>query len=273
MCDMLQQTICTLLTPLIRLLQRKGIAFGEFSELAKQVYVDVATELLVETHERPSTSRIAIATGLTRKEVAALRRMPTAETPNLSYNRGAKVMTGWLHDKEFQDEQGQPALLPIQGEKGSFVALVNRYSGDMPYRAMLQEMERVGAIAITAQNSVQLLGGGYIPHADETEKLAILGTDVAALINTIEHNLSTPEREQLYFQRKVSYDNLPEEALPVFRSLVNEQGMDLLIRLNEWLMMQDRDSNPHGQGTGRMRAGVGIYYFQEPVKSDTAKDN
>jgi hypothetical protein len=135
----------------------------------------------------------------------------------------------------------------------------------MPYRAMLHEMERLGAVQVNEAGQVQLMGGGYIPHANESEKFSILGTDVAALIATIEHNLITQDRQQLRFQRKVSYDNLPEEALPAFKAIVDKDGLDLLIKFNGWLATQDRDSNPQASGTGRMRAGVGIYYFEEAV--------
>jgi len=31
---------------------------------------------------------------------------------------------------------------------------------------------------------------------------------------------------------------------------------------------RDRDANPREPGTGRMRAGVGIYYFQEDSKGE-----
>jgi hypothetical protein len=269
----LKQALLRIVKPLVRILHRKGIAVGELNQMFKQVYVEVSEEALLATGERPTTSRIAIATGLTRKEVAQLRVIGDGggHVPTPSYNRGVRVMTGWLHDAEFLNAVGQPANLPLHGECGSFAALVSRYSGDMPYRAMFQEMERVGAVQLDAFGQVQLMGAGYIPHADEAEKLAILGTDVAALIQTIDHNVLTQERSQLYFQRKVCYDNLPEEALPMFKMMVDKEGMDLLIKFNAWLATQDRGSNPQavgtGTGTGRMRAGVGIYYFEESVAS------
>lgn len=262
---MLLQATRRILKPLIRIMYRKGIAFGEFSQLARQVYVEVAGEMLAAEGERPTTSRIAIATGLTRKDVAQLRQSPDDGLPTNSYNRGARVMTGWLHDSEFHDATNKPALLPLQGEVGSFAALVNRYSGDMPYRAMLQEMERLGSVCVDDAGYVQLMGGGYIPHTSEAEKISILGTDVAALIATIEHNIVTLDRQNLRFQRKVCYDNLPETCIPAFKALVNQDGLELLIKFNSWLANQDRDDNPHNPNAGRVRAGVGIYFFEEPV--------
>lgn len=271
--NILKHTIRYILKPLVRILHRKGVAVGELNQMLKQVYVEVSEEVLAAAGERPTTSRIAIATGLTRKEVAQLRQAVAVDgyAPSGSYNRGARVMTGWLADAEFLDADGKPAHLPLHGERGSFAALVSRYSGDMPYRAMFQEMERVGALQLDGAGQVQLMAAGYIPHADEAEKLSILGTDVAALMSTIGHNLITQERSQLHFQRKVSYDNLPVEALPVFKAMVAKDGMGLLIKFNEYLATQDRDSNPQAGGTGCMRAGVGIYYFEEPVAAQPAE--
>jgi hypothetical protein len=39
--------------------------------------------------------------------------------------------------------------------------------------------------------------------------------------------------------------------------------MDLLLELNDWLARHDRDANPEVSGSGKMSAGVGIYYFEE----------
>jgi len=273
--NILKYAIRHILKPLVRILHRKGVAVGELNEMLKQIYVEVSEDVLAAAGERPTTSRIAIATGLTRKEVAQLRQAIAVDVdaPTGSYNRGARVMTGWLADAEFLDAEGKPAHLPLHGERGSFAALVSRYSGDMPTRAMFQEMERVGAVQRDAAGQVQLMAAGYIPHSDEAEKLSILGTDVAALMNTIAHNLTTQERSQLHFQRKVSYDNLPVEALPVFKAMVAKDGLDLLIKFNAYLATQDRDSNPQVEGTGCMRAGVGIYYFEEPVAAQPEDRN
>lgn len=261
----LNTTMCRILKPLVRILHRKGVAVGEFSQVAKQIYVEVSEEVLEAAGERATTSRIAIATGLTRKDVAQLRLSKTEEyTPTVRYNRSVRVLGGWMHDREFLDAEGQPARLPLRGELGSFERLVSRYSGDMPYRAMLHEMERVDAVVEDEDGWIQLLTAAYIPHENEAEKLAILGTDVSLLISTIDHNL-TAARAELRFQRKVSYDNLPLEVLPDFKAMVSKDGLDLLIKFNEWLSQHDRDNNTSIEGSGQMRAGVGIYYFEEPV--------
>lgn len=266
----LHHIVLHILRPLIRILHRKGLAFGEFSLLARKVYVETAEAALMQANEKATSSRIAISTGLTRKEVAQLRRHEAEQLVNLArYNRSVRVLGGWLNDPDFNTPTGQPKVLPLQGSCPSFEALVGRYSGDMPSRAMLRELLQTGVVSQADDETVSLVTNAYIPQGSETEQLSILATDVALLINTIHHNLLCATNDR-HFQRKVSYDNLPLEVLPEFKQQVNEDAMALLVKFNTWLAQHDRDHNPVAGGTGRMRAGVGIYYFEEAVQAQTA---
>jgi len=42
----------------------------------------------------------------------------------------------------------------------------------------------------------------------------------------------------------------------------------LLELLDRWMSARDRDATPPLPGTGRKRAGVGIYYFQEDYRGE-----
>lgn len=253
-----------ILKSLMRILYRKGIAFGEFTQLAKQAYVDVVEDELTRSGERATTTRIAVITGLTRKEVTQLRQAEiTAAAPR--FNRVLRVLNAWLHDEAFLDSEGQPAVLAFRGIEPSFEQLVQRYSGDMSSFAMLDEMRRVKLVESLEDGSVRLLSAVYIPDQDDETQLQLLGTDVSLLVMTIDHNLTVPSDER-YYQRKVSYNNLPEEVLPAFRTFVRKDAHQLLLRFNQWLYEHDRDSNPKVEGSGRMQAGVGIYYFEQPTE-------
>jgi len=264
----IHNALLQLLRPLLRILIREGVAFGEFSHLAKQVYVDTAKELLIQSEGKATSSRMAIMTGLTRKEVAQLRQHSEPDSAALQrYNRRVRVIEGWLNDSDFQQATGKTQALPLQGE-GSFEQLVNRYSGDMPYRAMLEALQQNGIIELDDAGHVHLLLNAYVPKNDEEEKLAILGTDVALLMETIEHNLKG-EEVTARFQRKVSYDNLSPDAVAQFRQMAAQDSMDLLLKFNDWLAQHDRDhqttqpANHLTDTTERLQAGVGIYYFEK----------
>jgi hypothetical protein len=64
------------------------------------------------------------------------------------YNRAARVISAWVREPEFHDASGQPTPLSVEGDRTSFGVLVRRYSGDMPVRAILDELLRVRAVEL-----------------------------------------------------------------------------------------------------------------------------
>jgi hypothetical protein len=261
--------IYRILRPLVRLLLRHGIPFGVMADVVKQIYVDVAFEEFGLPRRKQTTSRVAILTGLTRKDVAQLRRLPRGDDHEAvqQYHRAARVISAWVREPEFHDASGQPAPLPVEGDHASFSVLVRRYSGDMPVRAILDELVRVRAVEQLEDGRMRLLARSYVPTAGEVEKLGILGTDVADLIATIDWNLRCPPTEA-YFQRKVHYDNLPTEVMPELHTLTQERAQALIEQLDQWMAARDRDVTPTVRGTGRKRAMVGIYYFEEDFREE-----
>ena len=259
--------LTVLLRPLVRILLRHGIPCDVLSAVARQVYVRVAAEEFALPEKKQTTSRISILTGLTRKEVR--RIMTTTNVDNQKatdrYNRAARVITGWVRDKEFHDKTGEPLSLPVEGQNASFGALVRCYSGDMPVRAMLDELVRVGAVRKTRDGRIRLQARFYVPEQSEADKLHILGTDTADLIATIAHNL-TPKAVPR-FQRKVMYDNVPVEAIQEFQHLAANRAQLFLEGIDGWLSQQDRDINPAVHGTGRKRVGIGLYYFEDDFQA------
>ena len=257
--------ILRLLKPLVRILLRNGVSYSTFADYAKWVYVDVASQEFGIKARKQTTSRVSVITGLSRKEVMRVRKLPKPDDSASTerYNRAARVIAAWRRDRNFLDAKGQPAPLPMAGPGVSFSELVKRFSGDVPVRATLDELIRVGAVERLEDGRVSLLTRTYIPKSSDANKLHILGTDVAHLISTIDHNLKSDPIGP-YFQRKVAYDNLPDEVLPVFRKHSAKRAQAFLESLDRWLAQRDRDATPTDKGTGRNQAGIGIYYFEEP---------
>jgi Family of unknown function (DUF6502) len=185
------------------------------------------------------------------------------------YNRAARVLTGWARDPDFQGLDGEPLDLALDGEIG-FAALVRRHSGDMPARAVLDELVRVGAVRGRMDGRFELVTRAYVPQRSAADKLGILGSDVADLIGTIDHNLQHGETDPR-FQRKVMYHSIPVEALPAFRKLGAAQAQSLLERLDRWLRERDSDIPADGSGSARVRVGLGIYHFEEPSAPSTSQ--
>ncbi|MCU7841582.1 MAG: hypothetical protein KZQ94_19665 [Candidatus Thiodiazotropha sp. (ex Troendleina suluensis)] len=265
----LTASILKLLRPLVRLLLRNGFTYGDFTDLSKWTFMDVASKEFGIPGRKQTVSRVSVITGLTRKEVSRLQKIDTPDDTAIAhqYNRAARVISGWLRDSRFQTKKGVPAPLHFDKGKESFSELVKEHSGDVPPRAIYDELLRVGTIAKDENGKITLLSDGYVPRTGETGKLHILGTDVQLLLSTIDHNLQYGSQTP-FFQRKVSYDNLPEEALSEFRNMSAENSLALLVECDKYLSQHDRDINPDVKGTGRKQAGIGIYYFEQDVKQD-----
>ena len=210
--------ILRLLRPLVRILLRNGVSYRTFADYAKWVYVDVANEEFGIKGRKQTTSRVSVITGLSRKEVMRVRKLPKPDDSASmeKYNRAARVIAAWRRNKQFLNANGQPVPLPIAGPGVSFTELVKRFGGDVPVRATLDELIRVGAVERLEDDRINLLVRSYIPETRDADKLHILGTDVTHLISTIDHNLKS-DPPAPFFQRKVMYDNLPDEVLPLFR--------------------------------------------------------
>lgn len=264
--QVLSAAVIRLLRPLVRILLRNGVPYGSFADLAKRVYVDVAMDEFGIRGRKQTISRVSIITGLSRKEAKRVKGLSYPKDTEAAerYNRAARVISSWVRDKRFTDSKGQPADLPIEGDGASFSELVKLYSGDVPARAILDELVRVGAIERLPDARIRLVTRAYLPKTEEDDKLSILGSDVRDIIRTIDHNLICNQTDS-FFQRKVSYDNLPAEALPKVRSLTASEAQALLEKMDRWLSQHDRDINPSAGGTGKKRAGMGIYYFEEDL--------
>lgn len=256
----LWQAVEAILRPLCRLLLRHSVSFDAFEELAKRVFVHVAHKEFQIPGKSPSASRVAVLSGLTRKEVHRVLVEPSDVSRESfeRYNRAIRVLTGWARDKNFRDAKGKPRLLDVEGNSG-FGDLVKRYSGDMPVRSVLDELIHSGSVKQRDDGRLQLVSAGYVPHHSVIDKFGMLGRDVAHLIETIDHNLKHGATDAR-FQRKVMYQGIPVSALPAFRTLSSRQSQALLAKLDTWLAEHDTRSEEDGE---RIPVGLGVYYFEE----------
>ena len=136
------------LRPIVKILLRYGIGVSEFSETVKKSYVDVATTEFGIRGRPTNISRVAVMTGLTRKEVRRLRNILETGEVNLSVKTTpiAEILHRWHSEDDYLDEDGRPAALAFSDGRNSFSSLVKRFGGDVPAGAMRTELKRIGSI-------------------------------------------------------------------------------------------------------------------------------
>lgn len=254
-----------LLGPLTRILLKNGVTFGEFSEVVKTSFVTVAAQEFKVPGKKMSKARIAIVTGLTRKEVQRLSTTDQQERFNLktNLNRITRVLSGWHTDPEYTGPYGMPLEIRYDSDNENdvtFVRLVQQYSGDMTPRAMLDELLRVESVAQTDLDWIKVLKRTYVPDAFAPDSLERLGRGVRDYVATMEVNMEKSESGAGRFERFVAPEfGLREQDLPDFNAYVRIRCQELLEEIDNWLSKKKRPDPNRGEKV--IQTGVGIFHF------------
>ncbi|MDJ0654442.1 MAG: DUF6502 family protein [Xanthomonadales bacterium] len=251
--------------PLVRMLLRHGIPYKTIAEWLRWVYVQVANEEFRIPGRKQSKSRVAVLTGLTRVDVDRLLKMPSpVETgSHREYQRAAKVLTGWARDETYLDDHGQPCRVPFQGPAPSFEALVERFSGGTPPRAVLDELIRVKAVEKTDDGMIQLLNPQYVPIGleDARDYFDILGQAAGGLVTTIAHN-TDPDCDETWLQGATFNDRIPADKAEEIAAHIKNRGRELIFEIDDYLYQQSIEYDQEQSDSPLMEAGLGIYFFR-----------
>lgn len=154
----LDKNLESVLASLSQLLVASGYGFHRAMRMAKQAFVEAARNL-EGGKKKVSIARIAASTGITRVEVSRILRTSARNSSNFAQpqNRAAQVALGWITDNRFSDDSHHGRALKFSGKSSSFTALTKSYSGDIPARAMLTEMKRLGMVRQTKDGAIRLV--------------------------------------------------------------------------------------------------------------------
>ncbi|NNE59284.1 MAG: hypothetical protein HKN35_00120 [Woeseia sp.] len=276
MADSVKQTLLAafrvLMGPLVRILLRQGISFAEFSEVAKAVYVEVAVKDFKVAGRKATRTRIAVMTGLTRKEVKRVIDEAVKERYELktNYNRLGRVLVGWHTDSDFTGPYGLPLELRYESQDPdelTFSVLVRRHSGDMSPRSILDELIRVGAIREADSGWFRVLRREYIPEAQGVHNFERTGGVIRNFINTIDFNMTKTAPGRGRFERQaVADDGIRLEDMPKFDAYLRERSQALLEEIDNWLTNLPKPDPDKGDEV--VRTGLGIYHYQSNYLDD-----
>jgi uncharacterized protein (UPF0297 family) len=263
--EILRNTLRNILLALIRTLLRNGMSYGEFDQIARKCFVDVAYDDFSTPGKKQTVSNVAILTGLNRKEVKKMHELDVDQSSvnSKQYNRVIRVLGGWINDPAYLRKDGNARDLEYDGV-GSFSELVKKYSGDMPVAAMQKALIASSNIKFTDDKQVRLLSHAYLPSDDPVEKLAILGADTRQLIETIDFNLAAPE-EELRFQRKASNPKVALAAIPEIRQFLRRKGQAFLEEMDLYLSQHESDDD------STTELSIGLFYHESEIEDQEVK--
>ena len=269
MAESVKQSLLTffvrLLMPLGRICIRHGLKIQDVLDVLKKVLVIAAREELTKRGEKGSVSRVAVMTGLQRRDVMRIDEMPEVvpETGDLL----TKVIGHWQQSPKFTTQAGKPRVLTYEGAESEFVQLVRSVSQDLNSYTVLFELERIGAIA-KSPRGVRLTRRAYEPGQELEEGLRLLARDSNYFIQGVEENLfDNPATPNLHISTE--YDNVCIEDVPKIRYWFLEQGALFHAKARRFISQFDKDLNPK---LYKKEGGAKVVFGSFSMTQDPAKN-
>ena len=252
------------LRPIVKILLRYGIGYNQFAETVKTAFVDVGSTDFGIRGRPTNISRVAVMTGITRKEVRRLRTKIEGGGDSVSVKSTpiTEILHRWHSEDEFLDSQGRPAVLPFAGPVGSFSSLVKRFGGDVPAGAMRTELRRIGTITENENGEMTLKRRSFWP-SDQTERLeSALVHHAYPLLSTVAHNIETKNESYIDPQFATYSVNLLEVDKPRVKRMCVDRLSDIAESFDDlFIAYESRGSEEQSQSTKPIM--VGLYYFEE----------
>lgn len=277
MSDTTKQKLLSLLysafKPLAHLLIESGVGHREFSEVLKRAYVDVASKNYGIRGRDTNISRVAVMTGLTRKEVKRVRDELSGATKQGPVKQlpPSVILQHWYSDPDFQGENGEPAPLNFSEEAPSFPELARRYAGDIPAGALRTELLRAGAIEVDDDEKLIALRRTYrLVDANEQFMWALSRTVYASLSNAC-HNFFVrryPGRSKQapWPARVVDVNAIEAVDLQTARDIVAREATSFTEKVDDALIELSRSKTEEAaearKATGRS-VMVGVVYMEQ----------
>ena len=256
------------LRPIARALLRAGVGYREFDEIAKTAFVDIATRDYGLRGRPTNISRVAVMTGLTRKEVRRLRDKSAAGqgATVIRATPMATILHKWYTENEFLNPSGAPADLKFDGPGATFTNLVKKYGGDIPPGAMRTELRRINAIEETESGELRVLKRN-VSGLDVHEKLiAGLARVLYPAAVTIAHN--TSHKNDTWIQRIVFTESVREADLTRLRRISSDRLVEFTESIDDLFVAYEALHESDTTAQSGRSVGVGVFYFEQDMVSE-----
>jgi hypothetical protein len=261
------------LRPIAKLLLRFGIGFREFSEVAKTAFVDVGSNDYGLRGRPTNISRVAVMTGLTRKEVRRIRAKIEGGQQSISVKTTplSEILHRWHAEADYLDSSGRPAILPFAGEANSFSDLVKRFGGDIPPGAMRTELKRVGAVKQLPNGKLEAINRTIHPKGSHEKLITALIHAVYPLVSTVAHNVDPDREGEPWAQLSTYSQSIRERDVPRLRRISFDRLTEVAESIDDLFMAYETLHENDGLPNEKSTVAVGVFYFEET--DDAMKEN
>jgi hypothetical protein len=258
--------LASLLEPIAMLAVSRGFPFASIEDLLKAAFVEAARRAQPESAGQRIVSRIATATGLTRREVTRLLDAPRG-LPPARPSPATQLFTRWRTDPALRDQRGRTVALRRQGPAPSFEALARSITQDVHPRSLLEELCRLG-LAVEEGDRVKLARDSVVAERDSERAYGFLASNVGDHLRAGVANVladAPPHVEQAVFA-----DELSEESMAAFRELAKAQWQAVLAASVPVLQaLVDADAAAGRAADRRVR--IGLYSYHEKMSGAAGK--
>jgi hypothetical protein len=274
--EMILTGVHAFMKPLASFLLRSGIGFREFAEVCKFAFVEVATSQYGIRGRPTNISRVAVMTGLTRKEVKFIReKIDQGFKDRLPIGRPylpTQILHYWYNDPDFCTSSGKPKPLPMSGSFPSFTDLVRRYAGDIPPGAMRVELTRTAGVIEDNDGMLCPTKRHYISQELDEQLLRTISFSLANLAKTIDHNVATKgqniEAVRQRLERYVWTSELSPDDGREFEEVAEKKAEKLLGELDDWIGQREQSRLQEGRWSPDLQGhqpycGLGVYFFKK----------
>jgi hypothetical protein len=265
------EALAVVLQPMARLMIDHGLQLPAMVELLKNALVNEAVGAYGLADKGSSDTRIALLTGVHRKDVRRLRETTPTVTPSCpTVSVAASVVARWISEPRFLNaDQTTRALArtPRRGNLGEpdFTTLVAEVSRDVGARAVLDELARLGVVTLQDDGYVALNATAFVPHEGQSELFHFLGTSVSDHLGAAVHNLAPDRRAPLMLDQSAFSQDLSAEQAAQLQLQARRLWSGVLQQFLQTATVAEQRSEGVQGPKHRIRFGV---YFHDTLQPE-----
>jgi len=266
-----------LIRPLMRVAFEYGISAGEIASVVRRSYIEALEARLASQKRATTDARLAVVSGLTRSDVAALRDAtrigaPHSQRPNVTLEQVGNLLTVWHTHAGFSGAYGLALELDLtatpNSRRRSFGDLIATACPGADQEALLDELVAVGSVEVIDSVTVRCLSRAYVQKDADVKRIERMGRVLGIVTDNFVHNLLRVSPEPVYFERAVTSDErLSEAGRDRFLALAGQRGQELLTELDTFLTHL---TTTEGCASGK-KYGVGVYFFEDQATDDATE--